>query len=143
MADYNARAITLNLDRDSAGGGTVFARLVVGSTRDQTTPVLSNFSPAEGALLGKNDPVSFRVTDVLDGDEIVFVVQVAVYLVSTDTTELAYGGDGFENKYSTSTRVAYSTNGYTFTLRRRGGWPTGGIRVKVRVVDRGGNVGTL
>lgn len=143
MTDYSPRSTTQNVSRSLTGGGDSLARTIKGSVRDTTVPVLSNFSPAEDTLLAKNDPLSFRVEDVLDGDEIVFVVQVSVYIVSTDTTELVYNGDGFENKYSTSTRAAYSTNGYTFTIRRTGGWPTGGIRLKVRVVDRGGNIGTL
>lgn len=143
MADFSPRSVTNDVNRNLVYGGDVLARTIAGSLRDSSVPVLSNFSPVDGAFLSRTDPISFRVTDVLDGDEIAFAVQVSVYIVSTDTAELAYNGDGFENQYTTSTRVAYSTNGYTFTLRRRSGWPSGGVRVRVRVIDRGGNIGTL
>ncbi len=109
---------------------------------DSVPPALANFSPTADSVLAKYDTISFDVTDVVASGEKLFTVQVGVYIISTDTTELAWAGDLFENQYVTSTRTDI-TDGYRFVLRRRMGWPSGGVRVKVRVVDRGGNVGTL
>jgi len=121
----------------SAGGDPSAGSALVTSTEDTTEPTLSNFTPADGATLAKYDTVAFDVTDDTD-----VTTQVSAYIVSTDTAELVWNGDGFENQYSTSTRTAI-TNGYHYVLRRVRGWPTGGVRIRVRVVDSGGNIGVL
>ncbi len=142
MADYSPRTVEILAYRQPCTGGTVFARAVRTSLDDTSTPVISGFSPAGGALLAKNDAITFDVTDELVDGEFTATLLVSVYLVSVDTAEVAWNGDEFENKYATSTRSSIA-NGYRFVIRRTGGWPTGGVRVKVRAVDRGGNIGTL
>lgn len=126
----------------AAQGGTASVTFMAFVLPDASAPVLSGFSPTTNATLAKYDLVTFDVTDALIEDQFLVTIQVSVYIVSTDTAELAWNGDGWENQYITSTRTAI-TNGFHFVLRRRAGWPSGGVRVRVRAVDRGGNIGTL
>lgn len=121
---------------------------IVPMGNDATIPSLANFAPAEGAVLAKYDPIAFDVTDALFDGSFQTSIHISVYIVATDTTEMAWGGEDnvgqpvWENQYNTSTRSAIS-GGYHFIIRRRGGWPSGGVRIKVRAVDRAGNVGVL
>ena len=149
MADAGGQFFDVAIVLGLAGGPGATALTTALGFSDLVVPTLSGFSPPEGAALAKYDPVVFDVTDELVAGEFLVTIIVSVYIVSTDTTELAYmSGDGFENRYFSASggitsSVAAISNGLRFTLRRRDGWPTGGIRVKVKAVDRGGNVGTL
>lgn len=81
--------------------------------------------PGDGAQLSKNGTMAFTLsTDVRDAEG----VMVSVYVVSTDTEEMAWDGAQFVGRYAT---LSFKT-GDDFIVRRRGGWPTGGVSLRVR-----------
>jgi hypothetical protein len=155
MPDFSATLITdvPDLVNGLLGGGQRSAYVMEFRSLDSSLPLLSGFSPAEGTTLSKYDTITFDVTDVLVDDLLTVTVIVYVYIVATDTDELAYAGtgesSGITNKYNSrisgesASTVTPIANGLRFVLRRKGGWPTGGIKVRVLAVDRGGNIGTL
>lgn len=103
---------------------------------DTTPPTLALVSPADGRL-ERDLPLVF---DLLDDGDVTPII--GVYWPGFDLTELVWSGAAFESRYSASTRTAVS-GGFRYALRRTGGWPVGGVRLRVHAVDRGGNVGVL
>jgi hypothetical protein len=100
-------------------------------------PVVTLISPPEGTPLRAGDSVTFDVTD----DSGFSLVGARVLFVATGERDAAYDRDdpqgAWDPRYAGSTIAAIS-GGWRLVLRRRGGWPGGGIRLLPRVVDDAG-----
>lgn len=85
----------------------------------------TNINPADGAQVGRTGTLVFTLTtDLRDG-----AVRIGVYAIANDTEEVAWNGTAFVGRYVGSVK-----SGNDFILRRRGGWPTGGISLRVSEV---------
>jgi len=107
---------------------------------DEVPPVVTFVSPLEGTQIEAGDALVFDVTD--DSGTLGRVLVVA-FLSRTADQELAHDGAAFTARYAArSTRTAIA-NGFRFSLRRTGGWPTGTtVTVRVFAVDPSGNLET-
>lgn len=107
-----------------------------GEESDLTPPVISGFNPPAGTLIGKNQPITFEVTDEAN------LAAIAVFVSYPDgTSEVVFDGTLFRSPFKTSTRVDIS-GGYRFTVRRTGGWK-GNPTLEYLALDRGGNKGVI
>lgn len=100
-------------------------------------PAVTDFDPAPGQTITKNEPLAFTISDA-SGIPRVFV---SVRYPETGLEEVAYDGLAFAPFYDTSTRqpLAGPEPSFRFTLRRGGGgWPSSPL-VKVDGVDGNGN----
>jgi hypothetical protein len=80
--------------------------------------------PADGESLARLGTMAFTLSsDTREGQG----VRIGVYVVSTDTEETAWNGSAFVGKY-----VGSAKSGDDFIIRRRGGWPTGGVQLRVQ-----------
>lgn len=105
-----------------------------GPTPDVTPPVVSNFSPVAGSRLSSAaEAVAFDVTDA--GGLALVLVSVRY---PSGAEELAHDGAAFAPTFSLSSRAAIA-NGYRYTLRRRGGWPSSPT-IRIFPVDTSGNL---
>jgi len=86
---------------------------------------LTNVQPIDTSLLGSSTAITFTASSDLDD---AVGVQVSVYVVALDTEEVVWDGEQFVGRYVTlSTKT-----GNDFSVRRRGGWPSGGAALRVR-----------
>lgn len=115
-----------------------------GGVVDVTPPAIGNFLPPTTTVLQPNDPVSFEVTDASG------FANIAVFAsFPNGTAEMIYDGSGFVGSYTgVANTVDAITNGFKFTVRRRGGWPSGtvldtSLTINFLVVDSGGNLGVV
>lgn len=94
------------------------------------SPEVSNVSPNQLANLAPSATVQF---DVTDDDDDIFRVMVFALFEDTGTYEVVHDSDNFSPRYTQGSRRDTITNGFRYTLRRVGGWPTGGTPLKLRV----------
>lgn len=91
-----------------------------GVVTDITKPAVANLSPTPGTTLQKTQPVSLEVTDV-GGLRRVMVV---ASFPGLDLEEVVHNGTSWGPRYSLAPNARTAiTNGYRFTVLRRGGWP--------------------
>jgi hypothetical protein len=83
---------------------------------DVTAPVISNVSPTAGSQIYKHTAISF---DVADETELGFV---EVQCEQANIREVVHDGLAFLYPYVASTRTGDSVAGYSYTVRRSGGW---------------------
>lgn len=106
--------------------------------KDLVPPEVAFVSPAPGTTLLPTDQIVFDVTDNLDE---LGRAWVALANNATGDVELLHDGSSFTPRYAAlSSRVAI-VDGFRFTVRRTGGWPSGStITVRVFAVDQDGNL---
>lgn len=104
-------------------------------------PVVTLVSPAANTPLHPTDAVVFRVTD--PNGRAFALLAFRLRFLATNEREAVYDKDdpagAWDPKYAGSSVVEID-NGYEITLRRRGGWPPGGVGLLPRVVDPTGLV---
>lgn len=109
---------------------------------DTVPPTVENFSPAPGSTISRTQPISFTVADT-DNDPALpsafALIAILVYFPASGAYEVAHDGYAFAPGYSASTLTVISISNRTVVLRRQGGWPSSPT-IRVRVVDRGGNI---
>lgn len=81
-------------------------------------PAIANLSPAAGAVLTSSSEVSFDVTSAVGLQAVVIVATIK------GIDEVAYNGTAFRGLYSGGSSKVAITDGYRFTLKRAGGWPS-------------------
>jgi hypothetical protein len=101
---------------------------------DIIAPVIDNYDPAPGTQIGVADTLQFDVTD--NKGELTLTL-VEAFFEDTGASEVVHDGEGFRPYYATSSRTVI-TNGYHFSLQRRGGWPASPT-IRVYAVDEDGN----
>lgn len=107
----------------------------IAENADPTPPIVSDYDPPLGTPIWPYRPVKFSVTD----DAGVFAA-IVVYASfgGGRPTELVHDGTLFRHPYGSSVREVI-TNGFRYTIRRQGGWPTYPVFV-AHAIDLGGNV---
>jgi hypothetical protein len=101
---------------------------------DIAPPSVSNFTPSGGENITKQTPIGFDVTD----DTGLAVVFIYAKYAKGETWEVVHDGHSFSPLFAgLSTREAIA-NGYRFSVRRVGGWPSSPTIVPVPV-DQFGN----
>lgn len=103
-------------------------------------PVITNWSPFVGAVIGRLGTIQFEVTN--DYGAIVETHVVAIY--PSGLSEVVFTEeDGFSLLYRRSSARKVLTEGFhSWTLRRTTGWPSASVRISVTATDVAGNVGT-
>lgn len=140
--DYSARIMTpgvpaplLSSTVGTAAGAATVSGISEQAT-DSTVPTVSNISPVAGTAVPRNQAFQFDVTD-----ETGFAV-VAVYAsFANGDCDVVYDGGRYRGRYSDSD-VFPITDGYRFTVTRRGGWP-GSPTLEFQVVDSSANMGVI
>lgn len=98
---------------------------------DETAPEISDVTPAEGTVLGPNDPIGFRVTDPFGNLE---RTNVYAYFPRTRLFEVVFfraisgpwgsRAEGFAPKYIGTREVVEEGADFLFSgVIREGGWP--------------------
>jgi hypothetical protein len=80
-------------------------------------PVIGNFSPSVGTPIGRNESVSFDVTDDTG------LLRAEIWVTLGIDTFVVHDGDVFLGAFAISTRSTIA-GGFRFTVRRNGGWPS-------------------
>lgn len=144
MANYNTQEISQEIEQAKTTIETVVWYINGGGLVDDTIPpVVDNFDPPGGSTIAKTQALSFTVSDQdYDPEETVSafsLIMVLVYYPSSGAYEVAFDRDAFAPLYAASSVEEVSISDRSFTLRRSGGWPASPT-VRVRVVDKGGNL---
>lgn len=95
-------------------------------------PVVSNMVPASGTPIYPNTTIQFDVTD----DSGLFTAIIVMVSFPDGSYEVIHDSAQFAPRYRTSTNNPI-TNGFTFVVRRNGGWPAAPT-IKVVGVDAAG-----
>lgn len=104
-----------------------------GTPADEVAPTISTPSPAPGNV-ESGQAITFDVEDET------LLADVKVWLVQANgATEMIFDGDNFTADYAGSSTRTPIANGFTFSVRRTGGWPSGTWRLAVDGTDTGGN----
>jgi hypothetical protein len=104
-----------------------------------SAPTISDIEPASGQPVYPDTPISFNVTDVDSFSAIIPMIILNPYGTPEPVSRGVADGDfAFEALYSRSTRIAI-TNGYRYTIRRRGGWPAA-PRLQIWATDLSGGI---
>ena len=121
------------------GNGEIDAALVqvaAGGGSTPPTPVIvdSSLTPVivDGTTIGKGRVVGFDITSAVVIDR-VFIT--AIY-GGSDIEEVVHDGANFSTNYTSGDNARLTiTDGYAFTLLRRGGWRGTSVTLKVITVD--------
>lgn len=123
------------------GGVDVYGYGELPDASTSLRPVVTLVSPPAGTPLHPTDTVIFDVTDA-DGLPFALLAFRLRFLATGDREAVFDDSDpagAWDPKYAGSSFTSIS-NGYRISLRRRGGWPAGGIGLLPRVVDPTGLV---
>ena len=108
------------------------SRLAFTFSSDTTPPLIANLLPVPGAEVGRNEPITFDVTDADGFGRIMVIVKQGLFEF------LVHDGDSFVQGFTVnSTRLPIS-NGYAYSVVPDSGWdiaPT----VRIFAVDAAGN----
>lgn len=110
---------------------TPLLRIGAGSS-DETPPTTTDYNPAPGTPIGKNQPVAFTVQD----DTALRRVLVTVILAGVQ--EVVHDGDSFVGAYLVGSVATPVVGGRRYSVRRVGGW-TSPPTFKVYAFDTAGN----
>lgn len=110
---------------------------------DETTPTVTNVSPADDSEIDRHDPISFSVEDLVPGLRLV----VIWFKYDGDTDYiLVYDGDGFTDLFERDSTIEETlgddseTVQLDFSLMPAGGWRKDIESIRIRAVDRAGNL---
>jgi hypothetical protein len=92
-----------------------------GTTSSSIPPEVSNVSPSVGSQITPTTPISIDITDEPAGEFRRAVLHAAYS--GLDWWEVIHNGDAFAPNYATGSSRTAITNGYRYSLLRRGGWP--------------------
>lgn len=102
---------------------------------DVVAPVVSNYSPAAGATITPLTALSFDVTE--ESGEFCKIM-VTAFFAATGEWEVIHTGDQFAPRYIAGSSRVPIANGFSYTVRRTGGWlssPT----LQTFAIDAAGN----
>ena len=103
---------------------------------DLSPPVLDQVSPAVLSTITRTQALSFRLRDA----SAFAIRELYVRFGDADAYEIVHDGSTYRGNYLTSS-VTPLSDGFVFTLKRTGGWPSGlRVQLHLAVVDAGGNV---
>lgn len=103
---------------------------------DTTPPVVDNYDPPQDTAISPTASVSFDVTDNLGEFH---CIMITVFYPGTLTWEVIHTGTGFAPRFNAGSSRVPITNGYRYTVRRRGGWLSSPFQVFPFAVDSDGN----
>jgi hypothetical protein len=106
-----------------------------GGGGEAVPPEVTLVSPSQLNALSRNEPIVLEVTDETQLARVLITVQYP----SLDAPQVAFDGTGFTEPFATESSTEDITDGYRFTLRRRTGWPSRQLTLKVYAVDTSGN----
>ena len=104
-----------------------------GGGGETTPPVISNMTPAPGALL----PGQFIEFDVTDETGLARVLITASF-AHLDAPELVHDGSSFTPAYAQASSRSAISGGYHFKVLRKRQWP-GGVSLAAYAIDTSGN----
>lgn len=105
---------------------------------DVTNPVVTLVSPLTGEV-DTDTPIVFDVTE--ESVEGFCDIFVWANFAADGSDEVVHTGDAYTARYiGLSSRTAI-TDGFRYTVRRAGGWPSA-PRIQTKAIDRAGNVST-
>jgi hypothetical protein len=108
-------------------------------TDDTFAPLIINFAPASGDVVGRLDTIEF---DVTDDSEVASVLVNAIFQFGV--TEPVFDETrGFAEIYRRGSARIQILNGYHYVLRRTTGWPGAAVVIQVTASDLAGNVGRV
>lgn len=114
--DFRSKAPPLMAPDDPMDYTDVFAPQLL----DQTAPVVTVVSPAPGQYIPRNVAFVVDVTDDRGAPKVALYAEFR----SSRLCELVRKLDRFTFRYESLSTVEAIPNGYRFTFRREGGWPS-------------------
>lgn len=102
---------------------------------DITPPVVTPISPAPNTVIQPSQAITFAVTD----ETALATVVVYASFAGTDACEVVHNGVGFCPNYSTGSVRTVIANGFSYQVRRFGGWPASPT-ITALPVDTSGNI---
>jgi hypothetical protein len=113
--------------------------LLTGGGGTPTPPTVSNIVPTPGTPVAPDTPLQFDITDANGFSLIIPMIVLNPLSVPEPTGHgVAEADFAFEGLYLSSTRVQI-TDGFRYTLRRRGGW-TAAPALLIWAVDLNGAI---
>lgn len=101
---------------------------------DTEAPVVGNFVPPVGTPVTAQQPLQFDVTD--NEGQFRRIIVHAVYADGVE--EVVHNGESFRGLYATVSARVLITDGYRYTVKRSGGWPST-PRITIFAIDVAGN----
>lgn len=101
---------------------------------DAIAPVIGSVSPASGSEIGRNDPITFEVSDNVG----VVIAAIWIKYTKTNYRVLVYDGSAFSppfDTHSTVTDPGGDTKLLQFSIRPLGGWWDTIEELTVRAAD--------
>lgn len=115
---------------------TVTYAEIVQPASDETNdpPTVTNFVPADGSAITVNQAISFDVTDDLSSFRRIMILAS----FSSTSIEVVYDGTAFRSYYTDLSTKTVIAGGFTFSIRRTGGWPSTPT-IEIYPIDTSGN----
>lgn len=133
---FGATTVTI-LSSDTFSGLSIILLPAEEDPGDITPPLIDGFTVTPNSQVTADTVIGFDVTD-----ESWLAAAVILASFPNGTVDVVHDGDSFRGRYtSTENTRSAITDGYRYTVLRRGGWP-GNPTLEFIVVDTG-NLGTL
>lgn len=98
-----------------------------------------NYTPFVGAPLSRVDAIKFDLFPQSDQDDGFSEVTIVVRFESGEREVVRVGGS-FVGRYAIGSSRILGGIGYSYAIRRHGGWPHGILTVEVSLEDPSGNI---
>jgi hypothetical protein len=108
-------------------------------TLDHVAPTLWGLSPSVGSSLGRQQAISFNVSDNVAMAALVILVEYPQQPNGVIVKEVVWDGSfeaGFRGGANTSSIIS---GGYHFSILRDGGWPASSVTIRAVGADTSGN----
>lgn len=92
---------------------------------DITPPIINNVLPADGSTIDYQDSISFDITDSNS-----LIKNTIISISTSNTNELIYDNKNFLQPYLSSS-ASVIADGYSFSIRRTGGFESNNINLNV------------
>lgn len=99
-------------------------------------PLIDNFDPDPGSEIEADDSISFDVTDP-DGDSFDVLAIAISFGGAPEIVDLVHDGTNFRTRYATNSTRSVIANGFNYSIRRDGGWPSSQVKIEWFAVANG------
>lgn len=119
LAGLTLRARVLDSDDNITTASATYTITNPTPSADSTLPVITITSPTPGSEITVDTPLVGTITD----DTLLAKFMLAIRFPVLGRTELAWNGTSWQPPYSSLSSLSAISGGFTFSIRRTGGWP--------------------